>query len=234
VADLDPHTAETLRARSIRDSVSNNIISGRSIEELFGRIRLETPVYAGNHGLEIFGRNLRFVEPLAWARRERLERLCEDLAARLWFAAGARAEYSGGGAAAGDPDIHVLLLPPFSDLEINALVRGSTVVLQKSIREGFGVTVSEALWKKKPVIGGAVGGIKLQVINGVTGFLVHSPEGAASRIVQLLGDRKLRERLGENGYQHVKQNFLLTRNVKDYLLTMLALDQPGESVVRAA
>ena len=137
-------------------------------------------------------------------------------------------------AAADDPDIHVLLLPPFSDLEINALVRGSTVVLQKSVREGFGLTVSEALWKKKPVIGGAVGGIKLQVIDGVTGFLVHSPEGAGNRIVQLLADRRLREKLGENGHQHVKQNFLLTRHVTDYLLTMLALDHPRESIVNLA
>jgi trehalose synthase len=134
-------------------------------------------------------------------------------------------------AAAGDLDIHVLLLPPFSDLEINALVRGSTLVIQKSIREGFGLTVSEALWKKKPVIGGAVGGIKLQVIDGVTGFLVHSPEGAANRILQLLRDRKLRERMDENGYQHVRQNFLVTRQVKDSILTMLALQHPGESVV---
>ena len=134
-------------------------------------------------------------------------------------------------AAADDPDIHVLLLPPFSDLEINALVRASAVVLQKSIREGFGLTVSEALWKKKPVIGGAVGGIKLQIIDGVTGFLVHSPEGAANRIAQLLGDRRLREKLGENGYLHVRQNFLLTRHVKDYLLTMQALEHPRESVV---
>jgi len=134
-------------------------------------------------------------------------------------------------AAAGDPDIHVLLLPPFSDLEINALVRGSSVVIQKSIREGFGLTVSEALWKRKPVIGGAVGGIKLQVIDGVTGFLVHSPEGAATRIAQLLRDRKLRERMGENGYQHVRQNFLMTRQVKDALLTILALEHPRESIV---
>jgi trehalose synthase len=133
--------------------------------------------------------------------------------------------------AEGDRDIHILSLPPFSDLEINALVRGSTVVFQKSIKEGFGLTVSEALWKRKPVIGGAVGGIKLQVINGVTGFLVHSPEGAATRLAQLLGDRALRERLGQNGYQHVKQNFLLTRHVKDYLLVMVALDHPDEDIV---
>jgi trehalose synthase len=133
--------------------------------------------------------------------------------------------------AAGDPDIHVLLLPPFSDLQINALVRGSTVIMQKSIKEGFGLTVSEALWKKKPVIGGAVGGIKLQVINGVTGFLVHSPEGAAMRLQQLLADPKLCARMGENGHQHVKQNFLLTRHVKDYMLVMLALDHPEDDLV---
>jgi len=130
-----------------------------------------------------------------------------------------------------DPDIHVLLLPPFSDLEINALVRGSTLVMQKSIKEGFGLTVSEALWKKKPVIGGAVGGIKLQVINGVTGFLVHSVEGAAHRTMQLLSDPKLARQMGDNGHEHVKQNFLITRHVKDYLLVMLALDYPGVDVV---
>jgi trehalose synthase len=134
-------------------------------------------------------------------------------------------------AAASDPDIHVLLLPPFSDLEINALVRGSSVVIQKSIREGFGLTVSEALWKRKPVVGGAVGGIKLQVIDGVTGFLVHSPEGAATRITQLLRDRRLCEHMGENGYQHVKQNFLMTRQVKDALLIILALEHPRERIV---
>ena len=134
-------------------------------------------------------------------------------------------------AADGDSDIHILLLPPYSDLEINALVRGSTVVCQKSIGEGFGLTVSEALWKRKPVIGGAVGGIKLQVINGVTGFLVHSPEGAARRLIQLLSDRAMCRRLGENGHQHVKQNFLLTRHVKDHMLVMVALDHPSEDIV---
>ena len=135
-------------------------------------------------------------------------------------------------AAADDPDIHVLLLPPFSDLEINALVRGSTIVFQKSIKEGFGLTVCEALWKKKPVIGGAVGGIKVQVIDGVTGFLVHSPEGAAIRALQLLAEPALRRRMGENGHLHVKQNFLLTRHIKDYMLVMLALEHPNEDIVR--
>lgn len=134
-------------------------------------------------------------------------------------------------AAAGDPDIHILVLPPFSDRAINALVRGSTIVLQKSVREGFGLTVTEALWKSKPVIGGAVGGIKQQIIDGVTGLLVHSVEGAALAAERLLADADLRQGLGVNGHLHVRQNFLITRHVKDYLLLMTALDHPGEHVV---
>ena len=127
-------------------------------------------------------------------------------------------------AAGNDPDIHVLELPPFSDLDINALVRGSTIVMQKSIKEGFGLTVTEALWKKKPVIGGAVGGIRLQLLNGVTGFLVHSPDGAANRAVTLLGDATLRDAVGAAGHEHVKENFLTTRHIRDYLLLMLAME----------
>lgn len=127
-------------------------------------------------------------------------------------------------AAGDDRDIHVLELPPFSDLDINALVRGSTVVIQKSIKEGFGLTVTEALWKRKPVIGGAVGGIRLQLLNGVTGFLVHSPEGTANRIIELLADREMREAIGDAGHRYVKDNFLTTRHIRDYLLLMLAIE----------
>jgi len=134
-------------------------------------------------------------------------------------------------AAADDKDIHVLPLPPFSDYDINALVRGSTVVFQKSIKEGFGLTVSEALWKGVPVIGGAVGGIRLQVINGVTGFLVHSPEGGARAAMRMLGDAEARRKMGEAGREHVRQNFLITRHIKDYLLVMLAMEHPNEDVV---
>jgi trehalose synthase len=133
--------------------------------------------------------------------------------------------------AADDPDIHVLALPPFSDVEVNALVRGSTIVFQKSVREGFSLSVSEALWKRKPVVGGAVGGIKLQVIDGATGFLVHSPEGAATRAMQLLADPELRRQMGAKGHEHVRRNFLLTRHVKDYLLAMLSLLHPEEDLV---
>ena len=134
--------------------------------------------------------------------------------------------------AAEDPDIHVLLLPPFSDLEINALVRGSTIVVQKSIGEGFGLTVAEALWKGKPVIGSAVGGIRRQILHGVTGFLVRSVEGTAYRIRQLLNDEYMARQLGENGRVHVLNNFLLTRHLKDYVLLLLALRHPGEDMVQ--
>lgn len=134
-------------------------------------------------------------------------------------------------AAAEDPDIHILVLPPFSDRTINALVRGSTLVFQKSLREGFGLTVTEALWKSRPVIAGAVGGIKQQIIDGVTGMLVYSVDGAAMAAQRLLADAELRRTLGANGHLHVKQNFLITRHVKDYLLLMIALDHRGEHVV---
>lgn len=119
--------------------------------------------------------------------------------------------------AADDPDIHVLLLPPFSGRDINALQRAATIVIQKSLKEGFGLTVSEAMWKGKPVIGGAAGGIPLQIIHGVTGFLVHSVEGLAFRIRQFLNNPEMVQRMGENGREHVRNNFLITRQIRDYL-----------------
>ena len=87
-----------------------------------------------------------------------------------------------------DPDIHVLQLPPEADSEINALQRAATIVLQKSIKEGFGLAVSEAMWKGKPVVGGTAGGIAEQIIDGVTGYTVHSIEGAALRVRHLLNN----------------------------------------------
>ncbi|MBI4304429.1 MAG: glycosyltransferase [Chloroflexi bacterium] len=123
---------------------------------------------------------------------------------------------------AGDnPDIHVLSIPPNSDIEINAIQRGSTIILQKSLREGFGLTVSEALWKGKPVVASAVGGIPLQVRNRLTGLLSHGIEGTAFAIKQLLTNPEYAEKLGANGKEHVRQNFLITRHVKDYLLAFL-------------
>ncbi len=124
-------------------------------------------------------------------------------------------------AAAHDPDVFVLSLPAGSDVEINALQRAATVVVQKSTREGFGLTVTEAMWKGKPVVGGATGGIASQITNGVNGFLVHSPEGAAFRLRYLLSHPRAAERLGERAREHVRRHFLVTRHVRDYLLLML-------------
>lgn len=134
--------------------------------------------------------------------------------------------------AAGDPDIRILELPPFSDLEINKLQRGSTVVLQKSLKEGFALTVAEALWKRKPVVASAVGGIPLQIIHNQTGLLVHSVEGAALKIKYLLTHPEAARQLGENGHQHVKQHFLITRHLRDYLAVLFSLSYPGKDVIR--
>jgi len=133
--------------------------------------------------------------------------------------------------AEGDPDIHILLLPPTSSLEINALQRASTIILQKSIREGFGLTVSEALWKKKPVIGSAVGGIPAQIIPKFTGALVYSIEGAAYQIRYLLSHPEIAKKLGEYGHEFVKEEFLITRNLRRYLLLFHVLSHPGERII---
>jgi trehalose synthase len=127
-------------------------------------------------------------------------------------------------AARDDPDIHILELPPTANLEINALQRAATLVVQKSLKEGFGLTVSEALWKGKPVIAGAVGGIPLQITHRYSGILTHTIEGTAFWIKQLLNSPDYARRLGENGREHVRTNFLLTRHLRDYLLLFLFLD----------
>ena len=123
-------------------------------------------------------------------------------------------------AARDDPDIHILLLPPDANLEINALQRAATIVLQKSLREGFGLTVAEAMWKGKPVIGSFVGGITVQLVYGVTGFTVNSVEGAAFRIHQLLDNPEVMTKIGKDGKEYVRQNFLITRNLGDWLALM--------------
>jgi trehalose synthase len=121
-----------------------------------------------------------------------------------------------------DSDIKVLDLPAFAPLEVNALQRASTIVIQKSLREGFGLTVSEALWKKKPVVASAVGGIPSQVIHKQTGLLAHSVEGTAYQIRFLLSHPDIAAKLGEAGHLHVKENFLITQKLKRYLTMFLA------------
>jgi len=127
-------------------------------------------------------------------------------------------------AAGDDPDIIILDLPPWCAVEINALQRASTVIVQKSIKEGFGLTVTEALWKGKPTIASAVGGIPNQIIHKLTGILVHSVEGCAYQIRYLLTHPDFARHLGENGREHVKENFLMTTNVKRWLLLFRILN----------
>jgi len=126
-------------------------------------------------------------------------------------------------AAGDDPDIIILDLPPWCAREINALQRASTIVVQKSIKEGFGLTVTEALWKGKPTIAGAVGGIPNQIIHKLTGMLVHSVEGCAYQIRYLLTHPEFAAQLGRNGREHVKENFLMTANVRRWLLLLRVL-----------
>lgn len=127
------------------------------------------------------------------------------------------------GAAGDDPDVHVLLLPADAHRTINALQRAADIVLQKSTKEGFGLTVTEALWKGRPVIGGDTGGIRLQVINHHTGFLVRTPEGAAMRIRYLYSNREKMREMGEKAKEFVRENFLLTRHLREYLTLMLTV-----------
>jgi trehalose synthase len=118
----------------------------------------------------------------------------------------------------GDPDIHILNnLNNVGAIEVNAFQSQADVVIQKSTREGFGLTVSEALWKARPFIGGDVGGIPLQVQDGVTGFLVSSPEDCADRSLRILSEPDLGKRLGRTGKEHVREHFLTPRLLRDWL-----------------
>ncbi len=123
--------------------------------------------------------------------------------------------------AGGDPDIHLYFdpaeMPVSVDEVVNAVQMASAVLIQKSTREGFGLTVTEGMWKGKPVIGGDAGGIRVQINDGVTGFLVSSPEQCAQRLVELLQDDALSARIGDAAKESVRERFLLPRLALDYL-----------------
>jgi len=171
----------------------------------------------------------RFKDPLGVIRAYRMVR--EFAPIQLVLAGGGAADDPEGEEmirrvkhnAGDDEDIHVLLLPNDDNRTINAFQRMSDIVIQKSTREGFGLTVTEAMWKGKPVIGGDVGGIRLQVVDHHTGFLVTSPEGAALRIRYLLKHRHEREEMGRKAHNFVLENFLVTRHLREYLTLMLAI-----------
>jgi trehalose synthase len=128
-----------------------------------------------------------------------------------------------------DPDIHIIDLPPYSDIDINALQRASTVILQNSSREGFGLTVTEALWKGKPVIASAVGGIPLQISHEHSGILTHSLDETEFYLEKLLNNPQFAMRLGINGREYVRKNFLITRHIRDCLILFISLNGNDES-----
>ncbi len=120
--------------------------------------------------------------------------------------------------AAGDPDVHILNnFNNVGAIEVNAFQSQSDVLIQKSTREGFGLTVSEAIWKSRPFVGGNVGGIPLQVEDGVSGFLVDTSEQCAQRTIEILSDPGLGKKLGLAGKEHVRTHFLTPRYLRDYL-----------------
>jgi len=126
--------------------------------------------------------------------------------------------------AAGDKDVFLFTnLDGVKDREVNAFQRASEIVIQKSLREGFGLVVAEALWKEIPVVAGKVGGIVIQIQDGVSGYLVSSAEECAARCLDLLRDPALRKRMAAAGREHVRENFLITRDLRDQLELVTAL-----------
>jgi trehalose synthase len=126
-------------------------------------------------------------------------------------------------AASHDPDIVILELPPDAHVQINALQRAATIVLQKSVQEGFGLGAAEAMWKGKPVVGGFAGGLPQQIVYDVTGYTVHSVEGAAFRVRHLLNNPELIARMGAAGREHVRRSFLITRHLTEYMALLIHL-----------
>ena len=171
----------------------------------------------------------RFKDPVGVIRAYRLVKREHDV--RLVLAGGGAADDPESRevltevreAAADDRDILVLDLPPGSHLAINALQRAATIVIQKSVREGFGLTVAEAMWKGKPVVGGATGGITIQIVDGVTGYTVTSVDEAAFRISHLLSHPKLGWAMGAAGRERVRRRFLITRHLADYVSLLAGL-----------
>jgi trehalose synthase len=203
-------------------SDKNRDLSAREQSQILSRLNVPTdrPIL-----LQV-SRFDRFKDPLGVIQSYRLVKKHHDI--QLVLAGGEATDDPEGEtvlsevreAAREDPDIHILLLPPDANLEINALQKAATIVLQKSLREGFGLTVAEAMWKGKPVIGGFAGGIAVQLVYGVTGFTVNSVEGAAFRIHHLLDNPEMMTKIGENGKEYVRQNFLITHNLGDWLALM--------------
>jgi trehalose synthase len=179
----------------------------------------------------------RFKDPVGVIKATRLVK--KEIDCRLILAGGTASDDPQGKGvleevtreAGNDPDIMILPLKPNSDIEINALQRKADVIIQKSIKEGFGLVVTEAMWKEKAVIGGEVGGITIQLFNHRTGFMVNSIEGAAYRIRYLINRPQVAKKIGKKAKLFVTQNFLITRHLRDYLALFSILDNPGKNII---
>jgi trehalose synthase len=130
-------------------------------------------------------------------------------------------------AAADDPNLSVVVLPPDPQTELNALERAATIVIQKPLATDFAIDVAAAMWKGKPVVGSMAGGIPVQIVFNVTGYTVETVEGAAFRLRHLLSNPELIGRMGAAGRDHVRRNFLVTRHLGDYLALLSHLTGPG-------
>jgi len=222
-----PHHQEIIPPSIDPLSVKNAELPGAEVRAVFGEFGLD----AARPMILQVSRFDHFKDPLGVIEAYRLAREDHDL--QLVLAGGGASDDPEGAevlaevraAAAADRDIHVLLLPPDAHRQINALQRAADVVLQKSVREGFGLTVTEAMWKERPVIGGAVGGIRLQISDGENGFLVSSPAEAAERIVSLLRDPAMAREMARSARASVRERFLLTRHITDYLILVAKLHE---------
>lgn len=171
----------------------------------------------------------RFKDPIGVINAYRLVKQHDDC--RLVLAGGSADDDPEGAqvlaevteAAGNDPDLHVLVLPANAHRDINALQRAAAIIIQKSTREGFGLTVAEGMWKGKPVIGGAAGGITVQLIDDTTGYTVNSVEGCAFRIRHLLHNPELGAQIGQRAREYVRERFLITRDLAEHLALMVAL-----------
>ncbi len=224
-AQLLPHP-QFIIAPSIDPLSDKNIeLDGSEIE----RVREEFHLDPSKPLLVQVSRFDRFKDPVGVINAYRLVR--DAIPVQLVLAGGGATDDPEGNsileevldAAKGDPDIHVCLLPPNAHLTINALQRLADIIIQKSTKEGFGLTVTEGMWKGKPVIGGDAGGIRRQVIGYSTGFLVNTPEGAANRIRFLLHHRNRLAQMGNTAREFVREQFLLTRHLREYLTLVLML-----------
>ncbi len=206
-------------------SEKNRDLSRREVQQILDRLGIpqDKPIL-----LQV-GPYARAKDPLGVIQAYRLAKKYVDC--RLVLAGAGAADNPEGSAvlaearaaAARDPDIHPLILPPDAALEINALQRAAAIVIQKPLHEDFGLGVAEAMWKGKPVIGSFAGGIPVQVIFEVTGYTVNSVEGCAFRIRQLLQNPDVMARLGGAAREYVRRNLLITRNLGDYLALLANL-----------